>query len=300
LGGLNPQVIHSNGFKMHVIGALAKPGAPLIWHIHDYLSSRIVMSRLMKLCHKRCSLVLANSDSVKRDIEAVCGSAVPILTLYNAVDTTVFAPEGSSLDLDQLSGLPAPAASILRVGMLATFARWKGHEVFLRALALIPASVPLRAYIIGDALYQTDGSQYSLAELKARAKALGVADRVGFTGFVAEPASAMRSLDIVVHASTEPEPFGLVIIEGMASGRAVIASDAGGAAELIENEITALSHVPGDATQLAERIRELAVDRDFRARLGSEGRAAVEKSFDRKRQATKLIPIYETVAATEN
>ena len=80
--------------------------------------------------------------------------------------------------------------------------------------------LPVRAYIVGDAVYQTEGSQYSLDELRQRARSLGVADRVGFTGFVHTPEATFRALHIVVHASTEPEPFGLVIAEAMACGRA--------------------------------------------------------------------------------
>jgi len=295
---LDVQVIHTNGFKMHILGALAKPASvPLIWHIHDYLSNRPFMVRLMKRFSRRCSIVLANSNSVKLDIENVCGNAVPIQTVYNSVDTSEFSPDGPLLDLDQWCGLQPPANSVVRIGMLATFARWKGHEVFLRALSLLPSDLAFRGYLIGDALYQTDGSQYSVAELKAVAKKLGVADRVGFTGFVAEPAAAMRSLDIVVHASTQPEPFGLVIIEGMACGRAVIASEAGGASELIDVGVNALGHTPGDANDLAQRIMELAADPALRARLGAAGRATVEQRFNRKRLATELIAIYRTVTA---
>ena len=177
--------------------------------------------------------------------------------------------------------------------MLATFARWKGHESFLRALSLIPKSVPLRAYIIGDALYQTDGSQYSMAELRAIAEDLSIVDRVGFTGFIAAPASAMRSLDIVVHASTQPEPFGLVIAEAMACGKAVIMSEGGGALELIETGRNAMGHRPGDSEELAERITQLATDPELRAQLGSAGRATAEYRFSRSRLVTEFVPLYE-------
>jgi len=290
---LAPDVIHTNGFKMHILGALAKPKpVPLIWHVHDYVQPRPFMARLMKLFQRRCKLALANSNSVALDIKAVCGNSLPVQTVYNAINTTVFSPCGACLDLDLLSGLPPATPDVIKVGMLATFARWKGQEVFLRALALISPEIPMRGYIVGDALYQTDGSQYSVAELKTLAVDLGISDRVGFTGFVDEPASVMRSLDIVVHASTEPEPFGLVIVEAMACGRAVIASDAGGAAELFENNVTALGHTPGDATQLAERITQLATDPDLRKRLGAAGRTTVEQRFNRARLANELIPIY--------
>jgi glycosyltransferase involved in cell wall biosynthesis len=293
-----PDLVHSNGFKMHVLAALAKPCAvPLIWHLHDYVQPRPFMALLLKLLQSRCSLVLANSNSVGRDAKLACGNGLPVQTIYNGIDTAVFSPGGERLDLDTLAQLPTARAGTIRVGLLATLARWKGHETFLRALSLLSPELPVRGYVIGDAQYQTEGSQFSLAELKTTAERLGVSGRVGFTGFVAEPAKAMRALDIVVHASTEPEPFGLVIVEAMSCGRAVIVSDAGGAAELIERGVNALSHTPALAEQLAERITQLAADPELRARLGAAGRTTAEQRFNRTRLAQELVPIYHSQTA---
>lgn len=293
-----PDVVHSNGFKMHALAALAKPrGVPLIWHLHDYVQPRPFMALLLKFLQSRCSLVLANSNSVSRDAKLACGNGLPVRTIYNGIDTTVFAPCGVRLDLDALAQLPTAEPETIRVGILATFARWKGHETFLRALSLLSPELPVRGYVIGDAQYQTEGSQFSLAELKTTAEQLGVSRRVGFTGFVAEPAAAMRALDVVVHASTEPEPFGLVIVEAMSCGRAVIVSDAGGAAELIASGVNALTHAPGNAEQLAARITELAADPALRARLGAAGRTTAEQRFNRTRLAQELIPIYQKQTA---
>ena len=296
---ISPDVIHTNGFKMHILGALAKPAnATLIWHIHDFVSRRPLVSRLIRLLHGRASIVLSNSNSVRADIESVCGDSVVVQTLYNAVDTDVFSPTGPRLDLDALAGLPPAEAGSVRVGMVATFARWKGQEIFMRALRHLSAGPHLRGYIIGGALYETDGSQYSLDELKAIAREHGISSRLGFTGFVEDAAAALRSLDIVVHASTEPEPFGLVIIESMACGRAVIVSDAGGASELFDAGITAVGHKPGDAVQLAECTTTLANDPRLRTRLGAAGRVAAERRFNSRRLAFDLIPIYQNLQAS--
>jgi glycosyltransferase involved in cell wall biosynthesis len=119
--------------------------------------------------------------------------------------------------------------------------------------------------VIGGTLYQTEGSQYDLGDLRRLAASLGLEGRVGFTGFVEEPAAAMRALDVVVHASTQPEPFGLVIAEAMACGRAVVVSGGGGAAELVRPGADALVHEAGRASALAERIGELARDPALRA-----------------------------------
>jgi glycosyltransferase involved in cell wall biosynthesis len=296
-----PDVIHTNGFKMHVLGVWARSHrVPVIWHVHDYVSTRPLMARLLRRYSVRCALAVANSKSVAEDVTAVCGKRLTVKTVYNGIDLENFSPFGPTLELDALSGLPPASPETIRVGMLATLARWKGHETFLRAMARLPAELPIRGYLIGGAIYQTNGSQHSLAELKRLANQLGVAQRIGFTGFVNQPAAAMRALDIVVHASTQPEPFGLVIVEGMACGRAVIASQAGGAAEIIASGIDALSHSPGDAAMLAERITQLVLNTNLRTRLGQAGRTTAERCFDRQRIAGELVPIYCAVASSKN
>ena len=299
-GELSPDVIHTNGFKMHLLGVWANPShVPVIWHIHDYVSRRPLMSRLLCRYSERCAMAVANSKSVAADVEAVCGKGLRVQTVYNGIDVERFSPTGPKLDLDALAGLPPAAPETVRVGMLATLARWKGHRTFLRALSLLPPDLPVRAYVVGNALYRTNGSQHSLEELKKLVGQLGLSERVGFTGFLDQSAEAVRALDILVHASTEPEPFGLVIAEGMACGRAVIASEAGGAAELFETDINALGHTPGDATRLAERITLLATDRSLRARLGAAGRATAERRFNRTRLASELITLYRSAMEAE-
>jgi glycosyltransferase involved in cell wall biosynthesis len=293
LRALAPGVIHSNGLKTHVLGAWARPrGAALVWHAHDYVGGRPVTARLMRLSAGRCSVAVANSKSVAEDLRKVCGGRVNVRVVYNAVNLERFSPAGARADLDSLAGLaPAPAGT-LRVGLVATLARWKGHRTFLEALALLPREARVRGYVVGGALYRTEGSQQSLEELRQTARELGVADRVGFTGFVGDAAAAMRALDVVVHCSTEPEPFGLVIAEAMACGRALVAARAGGAAELFEEGADALAHTPGDARDLAAQIRRLADDGGLCAALGRAARRAAARRFDRARLAAEWLPIY--------
>ena len=192
--------------------------------------------------------------------------------------------------------MPPVAAGTVRVGLVATFAKWKGHETFLRAIALLPRGVPVRGYVIGAPLYETQGSQYSLAALQALAQSLDIGDRVGFTGFVDGVAPAFRALHIAVHASTEPEPFGLVIAEGMACGRAVITSATGGAAELVRPGVDALTHRPGDAADLARTIETLAADSPLRRRMGEAARSSAVRRFDAAGLAGTLTDTYTSVA----
>jgi glycosyltransferase involved in cell wall biosynthesis len=297
LAGIQPDIIHTNGFKMHLLGAWARPPrTPLIWHIHDYVSTRRLMRRLLWPFRKACSVAIVNSKSVAEDLARVF-PGMRVVPIYNAIDLDRFSPQGAQLDLDAASGLaPAPSGTV-RAGLIATFARWKGHEVFLEALARLPEGAPVRGYIVGGPIYRTEGSQWSVPELQEEADRLGLRGEVGFTGFLEDIPAAMRSLDIIVHASTQPEPFGMVIIEGLACGKAVIASRAGGATELfVENE-DALAHPPADAAALAEQIERLALDKNLRERIGKTGRKRVEQQFHRTRLGHALLAVYYELAA---
>jgi glycosyltransferase involved in cell wall biosynthesis len=269
----------------------------MVWHVQDYVRSRPFMAALLRWHSPMCTAALTNSRSVAEDLKLNCGEHPRTFTVYNGIDLNRFTVEGAGADLDSLSGLPPAEPGTIRVGLVATFSRWKGHLVFLRALAALPRSLPVRGYIIGANIYRTVGSQFSLHELQREAGLLDLSQRVGFTGFVEDTASVMRSLDIVAHASTEPEPFGLVIAEAMACGKPVVVAQAGGAAEIVSLDVNALAHSPGSAEQLAAQILALATSPDLRARLGRAGRSTAESRFDRRRMVAELIPIYRELCS---
>jgi glycosyltransferase involved in cell wall biosynthesis len=297
---LRPDVIHAHGLKMHILGAwaagsgrVARHRPRVIWHVHDYLGAKPATARILRWSLKYCDAIVTNSSSVAADVRETLNPSIPVVAMLNAVDLERFTPLGSCLDLDRLAGLPPAPTGTVRVGLVGTFGRWKGHTTFLDAIARLDSAVPVRAYVIGGALYQTTGSQYSLEELRAHAEAIGINGRVGFTGFVDAADEALRSLDIVVHASTDPEPFGLVIAEAMACGRAVIASDAGGAREIFAQGVDALAHPPGNSEVLAKCIAQLAGDGLLRQQLGEAARQTAERRFNRRRLASELAPLYQ-------
>ena len=289
-----PDRLHTNGMKAHVLGAWSVPRAtPVVWHLHDYVGPRPVMARLLRLSSRRGVSAVAVSESVAADARRTLGARVPVRTVYNAIDLDRFAPgKADGGRLDEASGLSFAPPGTVRVGLVATFARWKGHEVFLEAAARIASDRPCRFYIVGGPIYRSAGSQYTLEELRGRAEALGLAGRLGFTGFQSDPAFALRALDVVVHASTRPEPFGRVIVEGMACGRAVVAVRDGGAAELFEDGATALGVPPGDPEALARALDRLIGDSELRRRLGNQGRSAALARFDRVRLGAAWASIF--------
>jgi glycosyltransferase involved in cell wall biosynthesis len=297
---LQPDMIHSNGLKMHLLGAWAVPGStPLLWHIHDFIQVRPLMRRLMRMRAARCAILVANSKSVAEDARIALGENRPIQTVYNAVDLERFAPYGAKFDLDAAAGLAYPEGGTVRVGLIATAARWKGHDLFMRALARIPNDLPIRGYIIGGPIYQTEASQFTLDQLRETATQLSIGDKVGFTGFVSQVPAAIRALDIVVHASISPEPFGLVIAEALASGRAVLTNGLGGAGELIRQGRDAMLYRAGDTDSLAEEITRLARDASLRRKLGQAARATAEQRFARERMGREFAEIYRRIAVEE-
>ena len=298
LASIAPDIVHSNGFKLHVLGTrVAPPSSAIVWHIHEYIARRPISRRLLRRHVGRCAAIVANSRSVAVEVSEILNPPAPVSTIYNAVDGREFSPEGPIADLDRLSGLAPAEPGTLRVGLVATYGRWKGHETFVDALARIDPRLSWRGYIVGGAVYDTSHSQYSREELEASIAAAGLTGRVGLTGFVERPSDAMRALDVVVHASTQPEPFGLVIAEGLATGRAVVVSAAGGAAELVTDDVDALTHAPGDAAGLARAITRLISDPGLRSRLGAAGRSSALRRFAPDVYARAFSNVYEDARA---
>jgi glycosyltransferase involved in cell wall biosynthesis len=185
---------------------------------------------------------------------------------------------------------------VVRVGLVATYATWMGHDVVHDAARRVVQSCPdspARFYVVGGPIYRTAGSQWDRQQLLDRAADLVAQHRVGFIGFQDDTAPVYRGLDVVVHASTRPEPFGLTIAEAMACGRAVVVARAGGAAELFDHGRDALGVPPGDVAALAEALSALLSDGALRARLGAEARRTAVERFSRARLGVQLLEAYE-------
>ncbi len=293
---LQPDLIHSNGIKAHILLARAAPrGVPVVWHVHDFYGPRILMSKVLRRISGKAAHAIAISEAVSRDAETVL-PGVPVTVVYNAIDTEFFSPgPGDGPWLDRLAGVPEAPDGTVRVGLVATYARWKGQDLFLRALSCLPRDLKMRAYIVGGPIYKTRGSQFQRDELQAMARDLGVEDRVAFVPLQSNTADVYRSLDVVVHASTQPEPFGRTIAEAMACGRATIVSRAGGAVELFNEDVDAIGVPPVDPNELAHAIVGLVGDPERRQRLGTMGRQTAIARYARDRMGREVAEIYRSV-----
>ena len=179
-------------------------------------------------------------------------------------------------------GIPHGAPLVVCVARLEPE---KGHRTLLQALARVRAGRPdLRALIVGE------GSQRQALEEAARE--LGIAQAVQFTGFREDARTAIAAAD--VFALTSPaEPFGLVLIEAMALGRPVVATDAGGPREIVVSGETGRLTPPDDPQAVADALSDLIARPDERLRMGRNGRRRYEDHYTTRRMAEQTLAVYQ-------
>ena len=162
-------------------------------------------------------------------------------------------------------------------------------------MATVVRSVPyVKALIVGvpDLTAQSQAYYQQLQQLVVD---LGLSNHVLLTGFRADIARIMAASDIVVHSASEPEPFGRVIVEAMASGRPVIATAAGGVLDIVEDERNGLLVPPRDAASMAEAILRLLVDRGQADRIGQQAQRCARERFSVDRHVTAIQQVYQRI-----
>lgn len=239
------------------------------------------MATVLRVLSRSTTSAIALSHAVKRDATQLI-APVPLDVIYPVVDSRCFRVE-------------SVRSRVIRIGLVATFARWKGHDVFLQAAARVRSelgNVPIQFQIVGAPIYQTQGSQFSLIELQSKVAALNLASVVEFVGFQSDTTAIYTNLDIVVHASTQPEPFGLVIAEAMSFGKAVIVSGAGGAAELVTPNYDAIVVPPKNVEALTQALIRLIQHPEQREQFGRNARRTAIERFNSDRLGAELLQIY--------
>jgi glycosyltransferase involved in cell wall biosynthesis len=284
--------------RYHLLTGLVRPaGVPTVWHLRDFITPRPLVRRLLRLAAPGLTVAVANSEATAADARKALPSA-RVVTVYNGIDLDTFKPGPGCPDrLDELAGLPPAPPAALRVGLVATYARWKGQDLLLRVAARLAREapdLPMRFYIVGGPIYHTEGSQFSRDGLRQQAEVLGCPP-IGFVPFQERPVEIYRALDVVVHASTRPEPFGRTIVEAMACGRAVVASLAGGVPELIRPGIDAVAFTPNDETALLSALVELAQNPVLRQSLARNAPSSASR-FSRTVMAQRLLQLYGGLA----
>jgi glycosyltransferase involved in cell wall biosynthesis len=185
-----------------------------------------------------------------------------------------------------------PAATT--IGIVGRLQPWKGQDRLLRAIALLrEEGHRLHAVIVGGDAYGLSPEYSSM--LPVLVEELGLADAVTMTGQVPDAGPYIDRMDILVNAS-DPEPFGIVLLEGMARGVTVMAVDSGGPAELIEHEQTGLLARSGDPAALAAALRPVLESSELRRSIGEAGRHRFQQEFTDAAMRQRFFHALETLA----
>jgi glycosyltransferase involved in cell wall biosynthesis len=148
--------------------------------------------------------------------------------------------------------------------------------------------------IVGDPLFEED--RWRADHLRRRIKEAGLEDRLGLLGFRSDVPAVMRGLDVMVLAS-DAEPCGRVLLEAMASGTAIVATNTGGTPELVRDGTEGLLVPPRDPAALAGAVRRLVQDPPLRESLGRAGVVRVEESFTVAAHVARTLEVYDRVAS---
>lgn len=231
--------------------------------------------------------IIANSEAVRRYL-LERGGLPPekVVTIYNGVNFDRFrAPCDPRVRRDEL-GIPKSAVV---AGVVARIEPAKDHGTLLQAMALIRDRVPiLHLVVVGGGREEEN--------LRRMCRELGIADRVHFTGFRTDSAEWLQSVDFSVLSSVK-EGLSNTVIESMAAGRAVAATDVGGNAEVIQQNETGLIVPPREPAALANAIARLAESAELRERFGHAGQRRVETLFAIAPMVDQTERLYRTLAA---
>lgn len=271
--------------------ATRRTGTPFVTTFHGAYNFRAPFKRRYNAVMTRGDRVIAISEFIAEHMRACYPemNKAAIRVIARGVDLERYDPEKVSPErvvrLSERWRLPDGLPVVMLPGRLT---RWKGQLLLLRALKELESG-PVRCLLVGSA----QGRDAYVREIEATAVKLGVADMVHVVGDCDDMPAAYKLADVVVSASTDPEAFGRVAVEGQAMGRPVIAPRHGGAPEQVTQGETGWLFKPGDpfdlAVKLDQALRLTPAARDALHRRGIEN---ARRHFDKKRMCAETLAVY--------
>lgn len=287
-------LVHTNSLKADLLGGLAARLArvPVLWHIRDRIDTdylpKATVTIFRELCQWLPTFVIANSQATLDTLQL---PAKYSSVAYSGLVVHDGIPEGVEPSVEKPDGPPV----VVLVGRLT---EWKGQHIFIAAAARVHTQFPdVRFRIIGSAMFGEESYEKRIREMVAD---LGLEKCVEFTGFRTDVMHLIQLSEILVHASITGEPFGQVVIEGMAAGKPVVATDGGGIPEIVRDGVTGILVPMGDAKAMADALMKLLSDPDLGAAMGIAGRQRVLDYFTARQTARRVEEIYRRIFPTDS
>jgi glycosyltransferase involved in cell wall biosynthesis len=264
---IRPHVIHLNnhvspGFEWIIAARVC--GAKLIAHQRGHVEPSWYSALIDR--------IVCVSKSVQSTLAVWQPELVPSV-IYDAIDADDVRSQACSTAAADLRRQFGVRPNELLIGVVGNIKDWKGQDVLIRALPLLPRSIPWKCFVIGSVSTSPTSVAYAHL-LEDLVREYELSDRVVFTGYRSDVPALVSALDILVHTSIAPEPFGLVILEGMALAKPVVCTAHGGPVEIVEDGVSGFLVPPGDSEALSTRLTTLLVSREMREQTG---RAALQR-----------------------
>jgi len=273
--------------------ASKRTGIPFVTTFHATYNISGPLKRFYNSVMTRGDRVIAISYTIKAHmLKEYPVEESRIQVIHRGTDLDLYNPENVSperiISLSEKWRLPDGVPVVMLPGRLA---RWKGQLLLLQALAALK-SQKIRCLLVGSA----QGRNAYVRQIEETAERLGISDRVHVVGDCKDVPAALKLADVVISASTDPEGFGRVAVEGQAMGRPVVAPNHGAAPEQITPGETGWLFKPGDAEDLARCIEEaLSLSESQRERLYHACITNARMHFGKQQMTDKTLDIYREV-----
>lgn len=291
------QIVHTYSFYGNVFAV--PPGryaAPVvIASIRDrgpYLTT--MQKRVQRHICRLADCVLVNAEAVKTWLVGDGYDPSRIVVIPNGIDLTRFADPGDREAIRRSLGVPEGARL---VAVASRLSRLKGIEDFLDAAAIVAArNDNVRFAIIGEPS-PIKNIEY-LDELSALATRLGIRDKVIFTGLRSDVPALLSAVDVSVMPSLN-EALSNVLLESMAAGAAIVATDVGGTSEALVDGVNGLLVKPGEPAAMAAAINRLLEDVPIARQLGAQAKRTVSDRFSLDRMVSATESLYDRLLASK-
>jgi len=179
------------------------------------------------------------------------------------------------------------------IGIIGNIQRWKGQRTVVDSVGLLNHKYPtIKCLLVGDISSNIKDDIKYYNELKSEVNENNLDDNIILTGYRSDVADIINALDIFIHASTRPEPYGLVVLEAMALGKALIASSEGGPAEMVVDGESGFLVPPGNPEILSEKLDILLSDSAYKEEMGKNAFKRIKRKFS-KLNIRQVEDVYE-------
>jgi len=284
---LGIDIVHSQTRVTQVTGFFVSKlcGVPLITTCHGFFRRNIGRLMLPSWGER----VIAISDAVKGNLIDCFGVDKARVTLiYNGIEVKKFLKDFPEDEKDKLKNRFGIKRDYSVIGMIARFTPDKGHDVLIYALYEILKEKPnVQLVFVGEGDKRED-----IMKLSQR---LNLSDNVIFIKPQINTVNALAVMDVFTFAPRRREGLGLALLEALASGKPVVATDVGGVSNVIKNNVNGFLVEPSNPKLLAEAVLRLLKDKALYAKMAQAGRETVIEKFSINGMADRTEDIYREV-----